>query len=104
MLTKERLLDAIRPVKDPELGYSVVDLGLIYEVAASDQGDVTVQYTLTSPSCPFGDALVKDVRDALLTVHGVRNVSLNVTFDPPWGPERITDQLRRELRMMGMPV
>lgn len=104
MPTHDELFEALRPVKDPELGYSVVDLGLIYDAAVSADGTCTVCYTLTSPTCPLADVLEKDVRDALRTVPGVANVRLDLTFDPPWAPERIAEPLRRELRLMGLAV
>lgn len=102
--TREDLLAALRPVNDPELGYSIVDLGLIYDATLSDTGLAVIRYTLTSPSCPLGDVLAKDARDALRTVPGVTDVRLDLTFDPPWGPEKIAEELRRELRLMGMAV
>ncbi len=104
MPTNDEVLNVLRAVKDPELGYSVVDLGLIYDATVAEDGRCTIRYTLTSPSCPFGDALEKDVRDALRTITGVTDVTLDLTFDPPWAPEKIADPLKRELRMMGMAV
>lgn len=102
--TRDTVFSALQPVRDPELGFSVVDLGLIYDAAVSPEGKCTVRYTLTSPSCPLGDVLEKDVRDALRTVPGVTDIALELTFDPPWSPSRIADELKRELRMMGMAV
>lgn len=103
-LTKEHVLDALRPIKDPELGYSVVDLGLVYDVVVSDGGACEVRYTLTSPGCPFADELERALRAGVSNVAGVSKVTLTLTFDPPWGPEKIADPLRRELRMMGLAV
>ncbi|MDP3685719.1 MAG: metal-sulfur cluster assembly factor [bacterium] len=103
-VTREQALNALRPINDPELGYSVVDLGLVYEVTVSDTGACEVRYTLTSPGCPFGDALERDIRNAVSHLPGISNVTLTLTFDPPWGPEKIADPLRRELRMMGLAV
>lgn len=100
----EELLAALRPVQDPELGYSVVDLGLIYEVGVPENGACTVRYTLTSPACPLGDVLERDVRAALQAVPGITDVRLELTFDPPWGPDKIAEPLRRELRLLGMSV
>lgn len=102
--TREDIFRALAPVKDPELGFSVVDLGLIYDASVDPAGKCTVRYTLTSPSCPLGDVLEKDVRDALKTVPDVTDVTLDLTFEPPWSPEKIADGLRRELRLMGMAV
>lgn len=104
MVTRDEVLDALRPVKDPELGFSIVDLGLIYDVTVSGDGTADVRYTLTSPTCPFGQEFEKNLRDALATIPGIRTSSVTLTFDPPWGPEKISDPLRRELRMMGLPV
>lgn len=103
-VTKEQVFDALRPVADPELGYSIVDLGLVYDAAVSDSGACTVRYTLTSPSCPLGDVFAKNVRDALATVPGITGATLELTFDPPWGPEKIAEPLRRELRLQGLAV
>lgn len=103
-MNREQALNALRPIKDPELGYSVVDLGLVYDVTVSDAGACEVRYTLTSPACPLGDVLERDLRNALSGLPGVSKVTLTLTFDPPWGPEKIADPLRRELRMMGLAV
>ena len=104
IVTREQVLDALRPVNDPELGHSIVDLGLIYNAAVSEQGACTVSYTLTSPACPLADVFAKNVRDALATVPGVTKVTLALTFEPPWGPEKIAEPLKRELRLMGLAV
>lgn len=102
--TTAEAFDALRPVQDPELGYSIVDLGLVYDAAVSEEGTCTVRYTLTSPACPLGDVLEKNIRDVLATVPGVTRVNLELTFDPPWGPEKISESVKRELRLMGMAV
>ncbi|TSC72723.1 MAG: hypothetical protein G01um101438_440 [Parcubacteria group bacterium Gr01-1014_38] len=104
IVTREQALNALRPIKDPELGYSVVDLGLVYDVTVSNTGACELRYTLTSPACPLGDVLERDLRNALSHLPGILDVTLTLTFDPPWGPERITEPLRRELRMMGLAV
>ena len=102
--TKDQLVNALRPIKDPELGYSVVDHGLVYDVTVSDAGACEVRYTLTSPACPLGDVLERDLRNALSGLPDISIVTLTLTFDPPWNPERIAEPLRRELRMMGLSV
>ncbi len=102
--TKEQVLDALRPINDPELGYSVVDLGLVYDVRVSDDGACEVLYTLTSPGCPFAEELEHALKSGTSGIPGVSSVTLTLTFEPPWGPEKIADPLRRELRMMGLAV
>jgi metal-sulfur cluster biosynthetic enzyme len=86
--TVERVRDALRTVIDPELGMSIVDLGLIYEVTV-DGGAVDITMTLTVPGCPMHDVIPAWVRAAVSTVPGVERVDVRVTFDPPWTPDRI---------------
>ena len=87
-VTPERVTDALRAVVDPELGLSVVDLGLIYGVAV-EGGTVRVTMTLTAPGCPLHDVMADWVRRAVLGMAGVEEVDVRLTFDPPWTPARI---------------
>lgn len=80
--------DALQTVFDPELGMSVVDLGLIYDVAVTGS-TVTVTMTLTAPGCPVHDVMPEWVRMAAMAVPGVGRVDVTLTFDPPWTPDRI---------------
>jgi metal-sulfur cluster biosynthetic enzyme len=83
-----RITDALRDVVDPELGMSVVDLGLIYRVDVAG-GDVAITMTLTAAGCPLHTVMADWVRAAAARVPGVERVTVEVTFDPPWTPERI---------------
>ncbi len=85
---REQVTRALRDVFDPELGMSVVDLGLIYDVRI-DGGRVGVTMTLTTEGCPLHDAMGGWVRRAIGMVPGVEDVTVTVTFDPPWTPDRI---------------
>jgi metal-sulfur cluster biosynthetic enzyme len=87
-VTSERVTEALRTVLDPELGISVVDLGLIYGVAV-EGGRVAVTMTLTAPGCPLGTVMTDWVRRAVQGVAGVESVDVTLTFDPPWLPARI---------------
>jgi metal-sulfur cluster biosynthetic enzyme len=89
MPARERVTEALREVLDPELGMSVVDLGLVYDIEI-DGGKVAITMTLTAPGCPIHDAMEEWVRRAVLKVPGVSEVAVTITFDPPWTPERIT--------------
>lgn len=102
--TKQHVFDVLRPIRDPELGYSVVDLGLIYDASVTPDGTCTVTYTLTSPACPLADELERDVRGALEKTPGIDLVNLSLTFDPAWSADKISPSLRRELRLQGLPV
>jgi metal-sulfur cluster biosynthetic enzyme len=87
-VTAAHVTDALRTVIDPELGLSVVELGLIYAVAVDD-GRVRVRMTLTAPGCPLHAVMPGWVREAVRGVPGVREAEVEVTFDPPWTPERM---------------
>ena len=86
--TRAQITDALRDVFDPELGVSMVDLGLIYDLAI-DGGRVHVTMTLTAPGCPLHDAMAEWVRRAVGRTPGVEEVLVTIVFDPPWTPARI---------------
>lgn len=86
--SREQVIEALRDVFDPELGMSVVDLGLIYDVRI-DGGRVGITMTLTSAGCPLHDAMTGWVRRAVERVPDVADVAVTLTFDPPWTPERM---------------
>ncbi|MEM0438338.1 MAG: metal-sulfur cluster assembly factor [Candidatus Micrarchaeia archaeon] len=93
---KREILEALRSVKDPELSINVVDLGLIYGVEVKG-GKVKVVMTLTTPMCPLGPMIIEDVRRAVEGVRGVTEVDIQVVFDPPWTPERMSPEYREKL-------
>ena len=88
-ISPEQVTEALREVFDPELGMSVVDLGLIYDVQI-DGDRVGVTMTLTAEGCPLHDAMSEWVRQAVGTIPGVNEVAVAITFDPPWTPDRVT--------------
>jgi metal-sulfur cluster biosynthetic enzyme len=92
-LTPEAVWDALRVVEDPELGMDVVDLGLVYDVAIAG-GSVAVTYSLTSMGCPAGAQIEQDIRDVVGSMAGVAEVTTELTFDPPWSPERMSDDAK----------
>jgi len=96
-LTEEQLRAALRGVKDPELDMNIVDLGLVYDVELDD-GDVQVRMTLTSPGCPAGPMITNDVYKALRAIEGVKDVNVEIVWEPYWTPERIEPKIRA---MMG---
>ena len=89
-------MEVIRTVLDPDLGMSIVDLGLIYNVKA-DGDTVQVEMTLTSPACPYGMVLVEAVKNALLKAEGVADVEVELVWDPPWSIARISPETRLDL-------
>ena len=93
-LTPEIVKKALRAVKDPELGLNIIDIGLVYDAAVSDEGDVKVTMTLTSPGCPSGAEIMQDMRLVLEDLEGVRNVELELVWEPYWTPERMDPRVR----------
>ena len=100
--TEEDVLEAMRDVVDPELGINVVDLGLVYDVSIDDANIATVDMTLTSAACPLTDVIEDQTRAALIPV--VTDFRINWVWMPPWGPDRITDDGRDQLRALGFNV
>ena len=99
--------EAMRDVVDPELGINVVDLGLVYglNVEEADSGTVAVvDMTLTSAACPLTDVIEDQVNTALVGAGLVNAVKLNWVWNPPWGPDKITDDGRDQLRALGFTV
>jgi len=98
----EDLLEALRDVVDPELGVNVVDLGLVYGVAIEDDRSATIDMTLTSAACPLTDVIEDQTATALEGL--VEGFRINWVWLPPWGPEKITEDGREQLRALGFNV
>ncbi|GBD05566.1 hypothetical protein HRbin20_01153 [bacterium HR20] len=94
---KERVIEALRTVYDPEIPVNIYDLGLVYEVSTSDEGDVSIVMTVTAPNCPVADSLPKEVERVVREVEGVRSVNVQLTFDPPWDMSMIPEHVKLEL-------
>lgn len=92
-----QIWEALRYVMDPELHVNIVDLGLVYEVDWDKEGTVNVQMTLTTPGCPVGGVIIEAVGKIAGQIPGVTGVNVDLTFDPPWTPDRITVEGRRRL-------
>ena len=98
----ERLREALRNVYDPEIPINVWDLGLIYGIDVDDSGNVRIRMTLTAPACPVTTFLLYQVQEAvyraLSDVEGVSEVNIDLVFDPPWDPTRMTEEGRRRFK------
>lgn len=94
--TPDQVREVLRGVFDPELHMNIVDLGLVYDVRVIDAA-VQVNMTLTSPGCPYGPYLIHQVKDTLKSLKGVTDAQVNVVWDPPWGPDRMSEEVRLEL-------
>jgi metal-sulfur cluster biosynthetic enzyme len=99
-IAEESILAALRQVRDPELMVNVVDLGLIYGIGVDEidgKSNVHVMMTMTTPACPFGPELVREVKEVVAGLDGVGTVEVQITLSPPWTPERMTEEARDEL-------
>ncbi|MGD8318796.1 MAG: metal-sulfur cluster assembly factor [Gemmatimonadota bacterium] len=95
-VTEKDVRDALKTVKDPELGLDLVVLGLVYDIEVQDD-DVKAIISLTSPLCPVAGQIVEDAKQAIEGVEGVGAAEVELTFDPPWTPERISPLIRSSL-------
>ena len=93
MPSREEVVEALRQVEDPELGMDIVELGLFYDAELEGQ-NVKVTYTLTSMGCPAGAMIEEDIRRVLEEIPGVGEVDSELTFDPPWTPDRMSDDAK----------
>lgn len=93
------IIGALKSVYDPEIPVDIYELGLIYKVDISDDRDVVVDMTLTAPGCPVAGTMPLMVEDAIRSVEGIGDVHVNMTFDPPWDPSRMSDEARVALNM-----
>ncbi|MCY4366980.1 MAG: iron-sulfur cluster assembly protein [Chloroflexi bacterium] len=96
-LNSEEVYQALKTVYDPEIPVNVVDLGLIYDVQVSDENNVFVQMTLTFPGCGMGPHIAQQAEWAIQDLDGVEEVEIELTFDPPWSPEMISEEARMML-------
>jgi metal-sulfur cluster biosynthetic enzyme len=95
-VTEKAVRNALKTVKDPELNLDLVVLGLVYDIEIED-ADVRVRMSLTTPMCPAAPQIVEDARAAVAGIEGVENAEVQLTFDPPWTPERISPLIRSSL-------
>ncbi|NUS42848.1 MAG: metal-sulfur cluster assembly factor [Mycobacteriaceae bacterium] len=103
----DEIEEAMRDVVDPELGINVVDLGLVYDIKVADEGETKValiDMTLTSAACPLTDVIEDQSRNALVRSGLVEDMKINWVWMPPWGPDKITEDGREQLRALGFTV
>ena len=96
----ESVIDALKEIFDPEIPVNIYDLGLIYGVDVSEDGDVAIAMTLTTPHCPVAESMPGEVELRAGAVPGVRDAQVNLVWDPPWDPSKMSDEARLELGML----
>lgn len=97
---RDRIIAVLKTVYDPEIPVDIYELGLIYGVDVGEEGDVHVTMTLTSPMCPVAETLPPEVEDKIRHVVGVKEVDLDLVWDPPWSMDMMSDAARLELNLM----
>ncbi len=96
-----RIIEALKTVYDPEIPVNVYDLGLIYEINVDkERHKVRLVVTLTAPNCPVADSLVQEMHDCVAAIDGVEDVEVNLTFDPPWTRDMLSEEAMLELGLM----
>ena len=98
-VSRERVIAAISTVYDPEIPVSIYELGLIYDIDIDSSGAVEIAMTLTAPACPVADILPGEVAEKVREVPGVTDVKVELVWDPPWTPDRMSEAARLELGM-----
>jgi len=97
---KQSVIDALKSVYDPEIPVDIYELGLIYDVEISEDGDAVITMTLTTPHCPVAESLPNEVELRVLSVPGIRDAVVNLVWTPPWDPSKMSDEARLELGML----
>ncbi len=100
LVIKNEAVEKIKTIYDPEIPVNIFELGLVYEVTVKDNKDVHVLMTLTAPACPAAEILPEEVKEKVGSVEGVEEVEVEITFEPPWDMEMMSDEAKLELGFM----
>jgi FeS assembly SUF system protein len=95
----DALIEKLKTVFDPEIPVDIYELGLIYKVDVSDDREVIVEMTLTAPGCPVAGDMPGWVQEAVMSIEGLKSCTVNLVFEPPWDPSRMSDEARLQLNM-----
>jgi len=98
MELKEKIIEEIKKIYDPEIPVNIYELGLIYDVTVKKK-NVSVKMTLTTPNCPVAESLPKEVKDSIMNVNGVEKVDLDLVWDPPWDKSMMSEAAKLELNL-----
>ena len=98
MELREKIIEEIKKIYDPEIPVNIYELGLIYDVSVKEN-DVSVKMTLTTPNCPVAESLPKEVKDSIMNIEGVGKVDLDLVWDPPWDKSMMSEAAKLELNL-----
>ena len=96
---KNRVIEKIKQIYDPEIPVNIYELGLIYNIKIDENNNVKIDMTLTSPNCPVAESLPKEVKDSIMNVEGVKDIILDLVWDPPWDKSMMTEAAKLELNL-----
>lgn len=95
--TEEAIVRMLKTVYDPEIPINIYDLGMIYKIEVPSEGEVLIEMTLTAPNCPAADFILEDVRMKVESIEGIKNLTLNLVFDPAWDKDMMSEEAKLEL-------
>jgi len=96
---KNRVIEAVKKIYDPEIPVNIYELGLIYKIEVDEKNKINIDMTLTSPNCPVAESLPKDVKENIMKVEGVSDVNLNLVWEPPWDKDKMSEAAKLELNL-----
>ena len=96
---KEKIIEAVKKIFDPEIPVNIYELGLIYKIEVDENNKVNVDMTLTSPNCPVAESLPNDAKESIKKVEGVSDVNLNLVWEPPWDKDKMSEAAKLELNI-----
>ena len=99
MKIKEKVIEEIKKIYDPEIPVNIYELGLIYDIDVDQNNNVMINMTLTSPNCPVAESLPNEVKDSIKKVEGVSDVNLNLVWEPPWDQDKMSEAAKLELNL-----
>ena len=99
MKTKDKIIEEIRKIYDPEIPVNIYELGLIYDIKVENKNTAKVKMTLTSPNCPVAESLPQEVKDSIMQVEEIENVDLDLVWDPPWDKDMMSEAAKLELNL-----
>lgn len=97
---ESQILMVLRQIYDPEIPVNIYDLGLIYEIRVEEEGKAFITMTLTSPNCPVAESLPVEVKESVMDIEGITEVDINLTFNPPWNKDMMTEEAMLDLGLL----